>query len=581
MKVIKILLVFNFLILINSGQAQVNDHWKTVFNEQFENNNNNWLITNTTERKSEIISGKLIDEYNKNGYVQTNTITPVFDNSKKYKISFSIANLNYGYRENKKNIFTSYGFVWSFKDWNNYSYIKFQQGYENNKLVTYYKIGSYFAGNEIVHQKWTTGYSHKLSTESSFIDISIVKSGNKLYFYNGYYSDFYLDNMMKGQCPAENWFSNKCGIYIGSGAKVVLDYLTIEEYQTAVSSTENIIIDNDISSIPSSGSGLIISKKGHIVTNYHVIENAKQIEIDVFTKGVKKTYLADVISNDKLNDISILKIRDENFIINSIPFGVKSFGVQVGEDAFALGYPKIGIQGEEVKVTNGIISSKTGFQNDPTTFQISVPNQPGNSGGPLFDKNGYLIGITNAGIPNGENVGYAIKISYLLNLLETQSSVPDLPQQSSLTGKNLPQMVESLSPFTVLIRVNDVTINTTKTNSIINGGYSVNHHVEMKRNSTSGEYETVKELELYSQFYFTEDALFFKKGSNEWLYNKWTYEVFDAVNQLHIFYDNFGQQIIINKELTQLYFFSEREDQNFNKIYGYFDLIKNESIKPE
>jgi len=234
----------------------------------------------------------------------------------------------------------------------------------------------------------------------------------------------------------------------------VLDYLTIEE----AIPVDNSLSKTQSSMLASSGSGLILTANGYIVTNYHVIENATHIEVDVFTKGIKKTYMADVINSDKINDLSILKIRDESFKISTVPFGIKSYGVKVGEDAFALGFPKIGLQGNEVKVTNGIISSNTGFQNDPTTFQISVPIQPGNSGGPLFDKSGNLIGITNAGITDGQNVGYAIKISYLLNFLETLTSVPDLPQQSSLIGKTLPQMVDILSPYTVLIRVNDVTI---------------------------------------------------------------------------------------------------------------------------
>jgi S1-C subfamily serine protease len=451
MKIIKTLLIFNFLISITSGQAQVKDNWKMLFNEQFENNDNKWDIVNTTERKSEIISGKLIDEYNNKGYSIANIIATSFDDSKDYKIKFSIANLNYGYREKLKNIFPIYGFVWSFKDWDNYNYIIFQQGYYYNELVTFYKIGTEVGGNQIIHEDWRKS-TYDLNTMTSFNEITIKKSKNELRFYQGDYDSYNAKYF--ASCPSEKWFSNICGIYIQSGAKVVLDYLTIEE----AIPVDNSLSKTQSSMLASSGSGLILTANGYIVTNYHVIENASHIEVDVFNKGIKKTYMADVINSDKINDLSILKIRDENFKMNAVPFGIKSYGVKVGEDAFALGFPKIGLQGNEVKVTNGIISSNTGFQNDPTTFQISVPIQPGNSGGPLFDKSGNLIGITNAGITDGQNVGYAIKISYLLNFLETLTSVPDLPQQSSLIGKTLPQMVDILSPYTVLIRVNNVTI---------------------------------------------------------------------------------------------------------------------------
>lgn len=117
-----------------------------------------------------------------------------------------------------------------------------------------------------------------------------------------------------------------------------------------------------------------------------------------------------------------------------------------------MGYPQIQLQGDELKVTDGIISSKTGFQNDVTTYQISAPIQHGNSGGPLFDKKGNLIGITNAGIPDAENLGYAIKISYLMNMLELFNNI-DLNYKNSISYLSLPDMVEKLDDYVVLIKV--------------------------------------------------------------------------------------------------------------------------------
>ena len=90
------------------------------------------------------------------------------------------------------------------------------------------------------------------------------------------------------------------------------------------------------------------------------------------------------------------------------------------------------ILGEEIKVTDGIISSKTGYQGDVVTYQISVPIQPGNSGGPLFDKNGNLVGITNEGVPDAQNVGYAIKVSYLKNLLDSAPTPIILPSVNKI-----------------------------------------------------------------------------------------------------------------------------------------------------
>jgi S1-C subfamily serine protease len=157
-----------------------------------------------------------------------------------------------------------------------------------------------------------------------------------------------------------------------------------------------------------------------IVTNNHVIEDAKNIIV----KGIKGNfdigYKAEVLATDKSNDIAILKIIDSNFKgFGNIPYNIDSRMADVGEDLFVLGYPLTNELGSEIKLTNGIISSRTGYQGNVATYQISAPVQPGNSGGPMFDKKGNVIGIVVAGIPGAENVGYAIKTSYLKILLES------------------------------------------------------------------------------------------------------------------------------------------------------------------
>ena len=181
----------------------------------------------------------------------------------------------------------------------------------------------------------------------------------------------------------------------------------------------------------SSGSG--IATNGIIVTNFHVVDGANGIDVFVNRNGEVKTYNAKVLISDKANDISILKIEDKSFTnFAQLPYAVKTPILDVGTSVFALGYPMSDILGEEIKVTDGIISSKTGYQGDVVTYQISVPIQPGNSGGPLFDKNGNLVGITNAGVPDAQNVGYAIKVSYLKNLLDSAPTPIILPSVNKI-----------------------------------------------------------------------------------------------------------------------------------------------------
>ena len=158
-----------------------------------------------------------------------------------------------------------------------------------------------------------------------------------------------------------------------------------------------------------SGTGFALNN-GYVVTNYHVIENAKSISIKGIKGDFTPKYNAIIIATDKYNDLALLQISDNNFKgFGSIPYNVKTSVSDVGEDVFVLGYPLTSTMGDEIKLTTGVISSKTGFQGDVSLYQISAPIQPGNSGGPLFDNKGNLIGIVNAKHKDAENVGYAIK----------------------------------------------------------------------------------------------------------------------------------------------------------------------------
>ena len=117
----------------------------------------------------------------------------------------------------------------------------------------------------------------------------------------------------------------------------------------------------------------------------------------------------------------------------------------------------LSLMGTEIKFTDGKISSKTGFQGDVTTYQISVPIQPRNSGGPLFDFDGNLIGITSSTVNRKfnvtENVNYAIKSSYLKNLIEVLDFKLNLPNDSSIITKPLTEKIKILSAYVVLIKI--------------------------------------------------------------------------------------------------------------------------------
>lgn len=233
--------------------------------------------------------------------------------------------------------------------------------------------------------------------------------------------------------------------------------------------TMSVILDGDesvyLKMYPTVSSGVVQSediswtgtgfalKDGYIVTNFHVIENAKNIEVQGVNGNFTDTYNAEIIATDKFNDLALIMVSDADFSqFAPIPYNVKTGVSDVGEEIFVLGYPMTSTMGDEIKLTTGVVSSRTGFQGDVSLYQISAPIQPGNSGGPLFDNNGNIIGVVNAKHKGAENVGYAIKASYLRNLIESSISADILPVNNQISNLPLTQKVKKVKDFIFIIK---------------------------------------------------------------------------------------------------------------------------------
>ncbi len=169
-----------------------------------------------------------------------------------------------------------------------------------------------------------------------------------------------------------------------------------------------------------SGSGAIVTTQGYVLTAAHVVVGAKRLTVTT-GRGVRN---ATILCIDEANDLAILKITEGTY--KAIPL-TSSKKVQLGQIVATIGFPNVEIQGFSPKVTRGEISSLNGIGDDPRAWQISVPVQPGNSGGPLLDENGNLVGVVvsklglkvaklTGDIP--QNVNYAVKGAYALALLE-------------------------------------------------------------------------------------------------------------------------------------------------------------------
>jgi S1-C subfamily serine protease len=203
------------------------------------------------------------------------------------------------------------------------------------------------------------------------------------------------------------------------------------------------------------GSGIIISKSGYIITNHHVIKDAEKIEVEFMLEDELQKFNAEVVQVDKTNDLAVLKIFDMKFDgIAEPPYNFKFRGSDVGTKVYAFGYPMaLTVMGKEIKVTDGMISSKTGFDGNITTYQITAPIQGGNSGGPLFDEQANLIGINSSGIKKAENVAYSIKTSYVSNLLDVLPKSIEFPSSTKLKSLPLTEQIKEISKYVVLVKV--------------------------------------------------------------------------------------------------------------------------------
>ena len=205
------------------------------------------------------------------------------------------------------------------------------------------------------------------------------------------------------------------------------------------------------------GSGIIISKSGYIVTNHHVIEDADNIEVEFIIDGEVKKFNAEIVQSDKTNDLAIIKIFDMNFEgLDDLPYNFKTRSSDVGTKVYAYGYPMaLTVMGKEIKITDGIISSKSGYDGNITTYQITAPIQGGNSGGPLFDDKGNFIGINSSGLSKdiADNVGYSIKSSYVLNLIDVLPKGIELPSNTKLQSLPLTEQIKEISKYVVLVKV--------------------------------------------------------------------------------------------------------------------------------
>ena len=319
-------------------------------------------------------------------------------------------------------------------------------------FLTGFTLGTF----NLLGMPWT-GFQISLNTEFTIRDINNNKVWKKRYFQEKQVNVGFYYNAANQNCADNETLILLRSILDNFKRDLQKDLNEINE-KLERSNPVNVkkVTNNEWAG---NGSGFFISKSGYIATNNHVVDGASKIEVEFKFQNELKSFNAEVIKVDKTNDLAIIKINDSQFSnINNIPYNFNTRSVDVGTEIFALGYPlALSIMGKDIKFTDGKISSKTGIDGDITTYQIQVPIQPGSSGGPLFDYKGNLIGITSSTINRKldltENVNYAIKTNYLLNLIDVLPSSFNLPSSKILSTKPLTEQIKILSDYVVLIKV--------------------------------------------------------------------------------------------------------------------------------
>jgi S1-C subfamily serine protease len=273
---------------------------------------------------------------------------------------------------------------------------KLQEKYFNVDRVEIYSLKNnvrqgvsvlYFEGKIILSQTDREIKSTSIKYGTDFFKFKNLSNGN--------FKIFLEDEALSGIYNVSLFQNEKLEITLKNNDEEVVYYLTK-------------LTEDDIYSTISSGSGIFINNNT-VLTNYHVVKSYNKLTIEFQNKIFK----GKVIKYDEALDIALVKI-DDSIIMDKQHLNFADYNIEIGKETFVSGFPFVNSMGKELKITSGIISSTKGFNDDDRYVQTTAPVDPGNSGGPLIDENGNIIGITTAKHNYGTNVGYALKVRPLI-----------------------------------------------------------------------------------------------------------------------------------------------------------------------
>jgi len=198
------------------------------------------------------------------------------------------------------------------------------------------------------------------------------------------------------------------------------------------------------------GTSFLIDGKGYLVTNAHVISRMKNIYVEN-NKG--EYFNATAIYIDNSVDLAVLKITDTAYkTVTNLPYSIKRANSDLGEQCFTLGFPR-----NEIVYGEGYVSAKSGSDGDSTSYQLTVSANPGNSGGPVINRNGEIIGIITAKDSKADGVVYATKSRNIFKLLDNlkkndeKAASIKTPANAGLKGLDRVQQVKKMEEFVYMV----------------------------------------------------------------------------------------------------------------------------------
>ena len=199
------------------------------------------------------------------------------------------------------------------------------------------------------------------------------------------------------------------------------------------------------------GTSFLIDKKGLLITNAHVVAGSSSILVQNSKGQEFKTAIAYI---DNAKDLAILKIDDEDYKpVAALPYSIRKNSADLGEQIFTLGYPR-----DEIVYNEGYMSAKTGFNGDTSSCQIAVSANPGNSGGPVFNKNGEVIGILSTAQVKAQGVVFAIKSKSAYQLIDDFKKEDSayqkikIPSFSNIKGVDRVQQIKQIEDCVYMVR---------------------------------------------------------------------------------------------------------------------------------